>query len=163
MGARGLIVGVDIGTTTAAALLDLKGNLVGLKSQKHFQQGAVQQFIQSFGQPVLFATDVVKVPETVNKLAAAFNVRVEVPVKDLGRKEKSELVCLFLEKKEKETDNYHEVSALAAAIVCYNKHENKFRQIDRRLFGLGLGGRGEEIKRKVLYGISMNRVLEGRG
>ena len=160
MGTRGLITGVDIGTTTAVALVDLKGRLVGMKSQKHFLHHEMQQFIQSFGQPVLFATDVVKVP--AQKLAAGFGVRVEAPQKDLQRKEKSGLVGMFLKNFHKKTENFHEVSALAAAIVCYNKHAGKFRWVDRQLAGLNLVGRSEEIKKRVLYGVSVNRILEGR-
>src|SRR3989338_2438847 len=98
MMARGLIVGVDIGTTTALALLDLRGNLIGLKSQKHFPQYEIQQFIQNFGQPVLFATDVTRAPVSVSKLAASFNTRVETPESDLRRKGKSEIVSVFLKK-----------------------------------------------------------------
>ncbi len=160
---RGLIVGVDIGTTTAVALLDLKKNLVSIKSKKHFSQAEMQQFIQSFGQPALFATDVAKIPESASKLAASFNIRVESPQKDLGRKEKSSMVGVFLRKNARKIENYHEVSALAAAIICYNKHESKFRKVERQLSEKGFLEKVEEIKKKVLYGVSVNRILEGRG
>ncbi len=159
----GLIVGIDIGTTTAVALLGLKGNLISLRSKKHFPQFEIQQFIQNFGQPVLFAVDVVKVPETVHKLAASFSVRVESPQMDLGRREKSSLVVSFLQKTKQKIGNFHEVSALAAAIVCYNKHEGKFRKIERQVWERGATERVEDIKKKVLYGVSVSRILEGRG
>ena len=163
MRGRGLIVGVDIGMTTAIALLDLNGNFIGLKSQKEFPQHEMQQFIQNHGQPVLFTTDVTKAPVGISKLAASFNVRAETPQKDLGRREKGELASVFLKKLNKTPENFHEVSALAAAIVCYNKHESKFRKVERQLSERGVFERVEEIKKKVLYGISVNRVLEGRG
>lgn len=157
-----MIVGVDQGTTSAVAVLDLKGNFLGVLSKKNFSQSEQQSYIQSFGQPLLFATDVVKVPATAQKLAASFNVKVETLRKDLGRAEKSEIVLAFLERYNKTTENFHEVSALAAAIVCYNKYENKFRQIERQLTERGLAERTEEVKRKVVQGVSVNRVLEGR-
>lgn len=159
---RGLIVGIDPGTTSAVAVLDLKGNLLGLKSKKGFPQNEIQSYVQGFGQPLLFSVDVVKVPTTVEKIAAAFNLRVEAPQKDLGRREKSALVSTFLNKFNKTTEDFHGVSALAAAIVCYNKHENKFRQIERQLKEQGILDRVEEIKRKVIQGISVDRALEGR-
>ncbi|HIK00230.1 TPA: DUF460 domain-containing protein, partial [archaeon] len=159
---RGLIVGIDAGTTTAVAVLDLRGGLLGLVSKKNFSQSEQQSYIQIFGQPLLFSVDVVKVPATTEKLAAAFNTRVEAPQKNLGRRGKSELVSVFLDRYKKTTEDFHEVSALAAAIVCYNKYENKFRQIERQLNELGLDNRIEEIKRKVVQGISVNRALEGR-
>ncbi len=162
MGVRGLIVGIDAGTTTAIAVLDLRGNLLGLCSKKNFTQSEQQTYIQNFGQPLLFAVDVVKIPATIEKLAAAFNTRVETPQKNLGRREKSDVVSVFLSKYMRTTEDFHEVSALAAAIFCYNRYENKFRQIERQLSELGFWDRIEEIKRKVIQGISVNRALEGR-
>ncbi len=163
MGYKGLIVGIDQGTTTAVAIVDLKGVFVGMKSKKDFSQSEQQEYIQSFGQPLLIAVDVSKIPALVQKLGASFIVRVEAPQKDLGRLEKSEVVSVFLSNyKGVAAQNFHEVSALAAAVVCYNKHGNKFRQIERQLSELGLVERTEEIKKKVVQGISVNRALEGR-
>ena len=162
MGGRGLIVGVDQGTTAAVAVLDLRGALLGLHSQKNFSLSEQQLFIQSFGQPLLFAIDVSKVPATIQKLAASFGCVVVAPQKDFGRQEKSETASSFLQKYKQATENFHEVSALAAAIFCYNKYENKFRQIERQLAERGVLERVEEIKRKAVQGISVNRALEGR-
>ncbi len=159
---KGLIVGIDSGTTTAVALLDLKGVLVGLKSQKHFLKKDLQEFIQQSGQPVLVATDVVKIPEIVSKIAAGFNVKINPVVKNLKRKEKFFIVDSFLDKYGKKAENKHEVDALSAAIVCYNKHENKFRQIERQLIEKGNAHRIEEIKEKAIKGISVDRALAGR-
>lgn len=162
MGHSGLIVGIDIGTTTAVALLDLQGNFLGLKCKKHFSHSEIFEFIQQKGQPVLVATDVSKVPDNVHKISAAFNAIIAAPAKDLGRFEKSALVSSFLEGTKIAADDFHEVSALAAAITCYNKHENKFRQIEKLLDVAGIFGRADEVKKKVLQGISVNRILEGR-
>lgn len=162
MEAKGLIVGIDPGTTTAIAVLDLHGNLLGVKSKKSFTRGEQVHYIQNFGQPIKFAVDTAKIPSTVEKTAAAFNIGVETPEKDLPRKEKSFIAAGFLQKHKKSVEDYHGVSALVAAIVCYNKYENKFRQVERQLTERGLGDRIEEVKRKVLKGISVNRVLEGR-
>ena len=159
---RGLIVGVDSGTTSAVAVLDLRGNLLGKVSKKSFSQSEQQSYIQQFGQPIFFAVDVVKPSSTIEKLAASFNVRIEAPQKNLGRREKSALTSSFLNKYKAGADNFHEVSAVAAAIVFYNKHENKFRQIERQLADLGVSERIDEVKRKVIEGVSVNRVLEGR-
>jgi predicted RNase H-like nuclease (RuvC/YqgF family) len=159
---RGLIAGLDAGTTTAVALLDLRGNLLDLKSKKNFSKKEVQEFIQQKGQPVLITTDVVKVPKGIVKIASAFNTKTDVIEKNLERKEKKEIVCGFLKKYNKKPENKHEADALAAAIVCYNKHENKFRQIERQLSERGVLERADEVKEKVVRGVSVNRVLEGR-
>ena len=160
--ARGLIIGIDPGTTTAIAVLDLRGGLLGLRSKKTFSLAEAQNYIQDFGQPLLFAVDVVKIPATVEKIAASFGVRVEAPLRNFRRRGKSRVVAGFLGKYKKTVKDFNVVSALAAAVFCYNKYENKFRQIERQLSELGAQERVEEVKRKVVQGVSVARVLEGR-
>ncbi|MEO2154201.1 MAG: DUF460 domain-containing protein, partial [Nanoarchaeota archaeon] len=104
-----LIVGVDPGTTTALAALDLKGNLVFTWSKKNTTEQEVINKIIEYGQPIVFATDKSKIPSFIKKLSDRFLVDVFAPKKDLNVNFKKQLVKEFGFK----VDNIHELDALA--------------------------------------------------
>lgn len=59
---RYLIVGIDPGTTTAFAALDLDGNLLHLQSSRQMNMGDVIEALYKVGKPLIIASDVQDMP-----------------------------------------------------------------------------------------------------
>ncbi|MFH1055415.1 MAG: DUF460 domain-containing protein [Candidatus Altiarchaeota archaeon] len=138
-----IIVGVDPGTTTSVAALDMSGKLVGIKSAKDMGAAAVVSFIVSFGKPSLIASDVNPAPNFVSEIATKFGVTLFTPEKTLSVNEKLELT------RDYGTGDAHQRDALAAALYAFNQYGNKLRKID----ALGLD---ERVKHFVLQGNSIS-------
>jgi hypothetical protein len=148
---RYLIVGVDPGSTIGIAVLDLDGNILGIRSKKGWSFGEVIEYIRSFGTPVLVATDKASPPEYVNKIKASFNAVLYTPKEDMSIERKSGLV------KKYRILNDHERDALSAALEAYNSHKSKLMNIEKRVpagFDLDLA------KAKVIKGIPVRAILE---
>ncbi|MDD3407016.1 MAG: DUF460 domain-containing protein, partial [Methanomicrobium sp.] len=64
---RPVIVGIDPGTTFAFAALSLDGELLALKSSRQMSLSDWTEQISSAGKPVLIASDVSKMPSSVEK------------------------------------------------------------------------------------------------
>lgn len=141
------IVGVDPGTTTAVALLDLKGSIVDVHSSRDFGLDKVIRHITGYGLPALLASDVSPVPGLLLRLSSSLRVNCFTPGESLPVSEKIELT------KWQETGNAHERDALAAALNAFNKNKNKLRKIE----SLGLG---DEVKAMVLNGQSIQSAVE---
>jgi predicted RNase H-like nuclease (RuvC/YqgF family) len=62
-----IIVGVDPGTTTAAAAVGLDGTLHATYSSRTDDAGALTRWIIDQGRPLIVAADVARMPETVEK------------------------------------------------------------------------------------------------
>ncbi len=145
-----VIVGIDPGTTTAVALVDLNGNLLDVKSKKGWGFGEVVDYITSIGRPVVIATDKSNPPDLVLKLKASFNAVLWSPREDMS-----------VEKKRMITSNYsylndHERDAIAVAISAYNTYKNKIRNIEKRVpAGLDV----DFVKAEVIRGSSLKDIL----
>ncbi len=63
-----LIVGIDPGTTTAIAALDLEGNLLHLSSSRQMSMSDVTEVLYKIGKPLIIASDVHEMPYSVEKV-----------------------------------------------------------------------------------------------
>lgn len=117
-------MGVDPGTTTGIAILDLEGGLVDYRSRKEFSKSDIREFIISHGKPVVVAGDVNPAPSLVEKLAATFSAELYYPEEDLSVEEKERLT----EKYDIDADS-HSRDALAAAVDAYNSTRSVLERI----------------------------------
>ncbi len=146
-----VIVGIDPGTTTAVALLDLNGNVLDVRSKKGWGFGDVVDYITSIGKPVVVATDKSNPPEFVLKLKASFNAVLWCPKEDMS-----------VEKKRNLTSNYnylndHERDAIAVAISAYNSYKNKIKNVEKRVpAGIDV----DFVKAEVIKGNSLKEILK---
>ena len=117
-----VIVGIDPGTTTAAAVVGLDGTVHALYSSRTADTADVTEWIVEQGRPIIVAADVEPMPETVEKFRRSFDAAGWKPTTDLPVDEKLHRT------REAGYDNDHERDALAAALYAYDDHED---QIDR--------------------------------
>ena len=146
-----VIVGVDPGTTTAVALLDLDGQVLDVWSSRTADTAAVIEWIIEGGRPVLVAADVEPMPETVEKIRRSFDAAGWTPTRDLPVDGKLHRT------REEAYDNDHERDALAAALYAFDDHEDQFGRIAERT--PAQFDRGEVIARVVAGEESVEAVL----
>src|SRR5512136_2140504 len=79
-----LIVGIDPGTTTAVAALDLEGNLQYLGSSRQMTMSDVIEAIYKAGKPLIIASDVRDMPFSVEKIRRAFSGVAFSPRQDMS-------------------------------------------------------------------------------
>ncbi len=121
-----IIVGLDPGTTTGIAALNLSGELVDLTSSRGLSSSDVIEWIAARGRSLLVATDVFPTPGGVEKVKRAFNAVLYSPGGDIPAEEKIALGKEFSYK------NDHERDALAAAISAFKKYKNKFLLVEKK-------------------------------
>lgn len=139
-----LIAGIDPGTTTAYAFLDLEGHLVRMRSSKKANLSFILRETIKNGDVIAVGTDRRKSPMLVQKFAAKFGIKIIKPENDLTVREKNALIRNFKVK------NEHEADALAAALYAYNKTSLLLRRIDGLLKKEGKERFSNQIKRMVL-------------
>jgi predicted RNase H-like nuclease (RuvC/YqgF family) len=142
-----LIVGVDPGTTTGVAALDLYGRVVDVRSSRDMGASNVVEYIMSLGLPSLIACDVNPAPLFAAKIASKFGVILYVPDETMQVAQKLELTRGF------KTSDAHQRDALAAALNAFTHYRKKLGKID----SLGLG---PKVKHFVLQGNSISRARE---
>lgn len=147
---RYLIVGIDPGSTTAVAALDLRGELVDIKSKKGWSPGELVEFISSLGKPVVISTDKSSPPEFVSKIRASFNAVLYTPREDMSVEKKRILTSKYA------TSNDHERDALAAAIDAFNSYKNKLINVEKRL---PAGIDSDRIKAEIIKGTPLKEIL----
>ncbi len=118
-----LIAGIDPGTTIGYAVLDTNGKLVSSKSAKDLDRDTVVSELSALGTVIIAATDKSKVPSFVSEVATRLGAKVSSPVEDLLVSDKREIT------KSRGYNSNHEMDALAAAIVAYNRHERLFVRV----------------------------------
>jgi hypothetical protein len=121
-----IIVGLDPGTTTGIAALNLSGELVDLTSSRGLSPSDVIEWIAARGRSLVVATDVYPTPGSVEKVKRAFNAVLYSPGGDIPAEEKIALGKEFGYK------NDHERDALAAAISAFKKYRNKFLLVEKK-------------------------------
>jgi len=147
---RYLIVGIDPGTTTAIATLDLDGNLLALSSSRQMAMSDVIEAIYRVGKPLVIASDVHEMPFSVEKVRRAFNGIAYSPRQDMSVETKHELTAPF------PYQNDHERDALAAAVEAFRSYRNKFQNLIRRV---PPGNDLDEVKAGIVRGQSLEQVL----
>ena len=119
-----LIVGIDPGTTTAYAVLDIESNLIYLKSSKQLDLNQMISEIITFGKPVLVGTDKVKVPSLIEAFAAKLGAKIVSPQEDLKVIEKRRMTENF------DFSDEHQGDALASALFAYRDTKALLDKID---------------------------------
>jgi len=147
---RYLIVGIDPGTTTAVAALDLDGNILSLASSRQMTMSDVIEGIYRVGKPLVIASDVHEMPFSVEKIRRAFSGIAFSPRQDMSVETKQELTAPF------QYQNDHERDALAAAMEAFRSYKNKFQNLLRRV---PPGNDLDEVRAGIVRGQSLEQVL----
>ena len=121
-----VVVGIDPGTTTAVALLDLDGSTLDVYSTRTADTAEVIEWIIEHGRPVVVAADVEPMPETVEKIRRSFDAGGWIPERDLPVDRKLHRT------REEPYDDDHERDALAAALFAFDDHVDQFERIAAR-------------------------------
>jgi predicted RNase H-like nuclease (RuvC/YqgF family) len=122
-----VFVGIDPGTTTAAAVVGLDGDPLAVYSSRTADTADVIEWLVEQGRPILIAADVTPMPETVEKFRRSFDAAGWTPETDLPVDEK-------LHRTRNATyDNDHERDALAAALYAHDDRENQIARVSRKV------------------------------
>lgn len=150
-----LIVGIDPGTTTAIAALDLEGNLVHLSSSRQTSMSLITESLYRIGKPLVIASDVSEMPFSVEKIRRGFSAVAFSPRQDMSVEQKTLLAAPF------RTGNDHERDALSAALEAFRFYNHKFQGISRRI---PPGYPLDEVQAGLIRGLPLERILlEQRG
>ena len=123
---RYLIVGIDPGTTTAIAALDLDGNILHLESSRQMNMSSVIEALYRVGKPLVIASDVQEMPYSVEKIRRAFSAVAYTPRQDTSVDSKLALTAGH------PYENVHERDALAAALDANLQYQHKFRNLIKK-------------------------------
>lgn len=115
-----LIVGIDPGSTSAVAAVDLDGEIQLLESGKNFPPRDIIQRVIKVGKPVVVASDKGKTPSKVDKIASSLGARLFEPASDLSSGRKKELG---------KGANSHELDAVASAVNAQKKLQRDIKKI----------------------------------
>jgi hypothetical protein len=147
---RYLIIGIDPGTTTAVAALDLDGTLLHLQSSRQMNMGDVIESLYKIGKPLIIASDVREMPFSVEKIRRAFSAIAYTPKQDVSVETKLEITASF------SYENDHERDALSAALDAYRQYRHKFQNLLKRIPpGYDL----DEVRARVIRGQSLEHAL----
>jgi predicted RNase H-like nuclease (RuvC/YqgF family) len=145
-----LIVGIDPGTTTAIAALDLDGNLLHLASSRQMSMSKVIESLYMIGKPLIIASDVHEMPFSVEKIRRAFSAIAYSPKQDMSVDYKVQLTVPF------SYVNDHERDALSAALEAYRQYRHKFQNLIKRV---PPGHDLDEVRAGVIRGQALEQVL----
>lgn len=148
-----VFVGVDPGTTTSIAAVDLEGRVVEVVSQREFSIDRALLYLQKFKKVALVATDVTPAPKYVAKLASKINAPLFVPQAPLSIEEKRRLTS------EIKPRNLHERDSIAAALKAYRVNKSKIVQLRKRLAEKKLSHIFDSALIRVLRGESLEAVI----
>jgi predicted RNase H-like nuclease (RuvC/YqgF family) len=118
-----VVVGIDPGTTTAAAVVGLDGEVLDVMSTRTADTAAVIEWVIERGRPVVVAADVAGMPETVEKIRRSFEAAGWTPDRDLPVDVKKHRT------RETGYNNDHERDAIAAALGAYDDRADQFDRI----------------------------------
>ncbi|MFB6127132.1 MAG: DUF460 domain-containing protein [Halolamina sp.] len=122
-----VLVGIDPGTTTAAAVVSLDGEVLDRFSSRTADTAAVIEWLVERGRPVVVAADVTPMPETVEGFRRSFDAAGWTPESDLPVDEKLHRT------REVSYDNDHERDAIAAALFAADDHADQFDRIAEKV------------------------------
>ncbi len=149
---RHLIVGIDPGTTTAYAALDLDGNLLALRSSRQLTMADLIEELTHVGRPLVIASDVREMPFSVEKVRRSFSAIAFSPKADISVEAKLEAARPF------PYANDHERDALTAALEAQRHYAHRFSSLLRRVpDGIDL----DEVRAGFVRGLSLEQVMEG--
>ena len=146
-----VIVGIDPGTTTAAAVVGLDGSVLDVLSTRTADTSEITEWLIDRGQPLLVAADVTPMPETVEQFRRTFDAAGWTPPSDIPVDEKKHRAP------DHAFENDHERDAVAAAVSAYDDHADQFERITRKV--PPKFDRGEVIARVLAEELSVEAVL----
>ena len=158
---RFVIVGIDPGTSTGLAILDLSGTILHVGTYKNADRGALLNIILEYGKPILLASDVNPPPETVKSLASKLGASLYYPKKDLTVSEKQAIIGRTGYK----VSDSHQRDALAAAVKAFYHLKSKLDQIESSIkdIKLVMGDLDvERIKAEVIAGKTLADAIEAQ-
>lgn len=123
-----VVVGIDPGTTTAVAVVDLDGELLNVTSSRSSDTAEVIEWIIDRGRPVVVAADVRSMPSTVEKIRRSFDAAGWTPDGDLRVVDKKRAT----NENEYRLENDHERDAAAAAVFAYRDHAEQFDAVRQK-------------------------------
>lgn len=143
-----VIVGVDPGTTSGVAVLDVWGNLVNYTSRKNFSKDRILEFIVSNGKPLIVASDVSPPPSLVEEISSNTGTVLSDPGRDLSEERKDDLTADFGISGE----DSHVKDALAAAEHARRDIASKVEDVRRRVNEARSGEYLEDVIELVFKG-----------
>jgi len=161
---RNIILGVDPGTTTGIAVVDLsKGNLLYLNSKRECGISTIIRTASKFGKICCVAADVTPTPATVEKIAKITGAKLISPTMLVSAVAKREYLHDYKDK----TVNYshlnsHERDALFGAIRAFNSLKEQVTKINQTVKESHpeLSSRLPDIQRLVISGNSISNAIE---
>lgn len=161
---RNIILGVDPGTTTGIAVIDLmKGNLLYLNSKRECGISTIIRTASKFGKICCVAADVIPIPAAVEKIAKITGAKLIAPTVLVSAAAKREYLYDYRDK----TVNYshlnsHERDALFGAIKAFNSLKEQLTKINQTVRGSHpeLVPKLPEIQRLVISGNSISNAIE---
>ncbi len=115
-----LIIGLDPGTTSAYAILDISGDIIKVRSRRNMKLSVMIKDIIKYGKPLLAGTDKEKIPRTIKKFSLLTGAKIVSPEEDISVTQKKVPI---------KTKNEHETDALSSAYFAYDKYKSKFKRI----------------------------------
>jgi len=159
------IIGFDPGTTAGLAVLNLNGELLLLKSLRHWSRSSIILEALSIGDPVLIATDRAEAPRAVRELAQSLNLAVFETGKEEMFDNKISIINEYASKRNVRIEDEHQASALYAALKAYNSFKNEFRNIElnvERKISDFKEALVDEVKSDLIKGIPPERSIKER-
>jgi len=151
-----LIAGVDFGTNSSLALVNLEGELIYLSSGKNMENKIIKICIEK-GKVIAIATDK-KEAKKAKKWASLLEAELILPKKDLSKFKKERLIKKYRSMKL----NSHEKSSLASALFAYKIYKKKLKRFEDELGKVPLNIKEEFIlsKKRIAY---FKNKLRGAG
>lgn len=161
---KNIILGIDPGTTTGMAVIDLmKGNLLYLNSKRECGISTIIRTASKFGKICCVAADVIPIPATVEKIGKITGAKLMSPTVLVSAAAKREYLHDYRDK----TVNYghlnsHERDALFGAIKAFNSMKEQLSKINQivRYSYPELIPKLPEIQRLVISGNSISNAIE---
>lgn len=154
-----LIIGIDPGTTTGLAILNIHGKPLLIHSEREFSTRKIIRQIMKYGKPVLFACDVPSSHKMVEKIANSFDVPVSSAKKAISVSEKNQIAHEFQASYNLSINDTHQRDALVAALKAHNELKNKLEKIETEVTKLDDTLPIDAIKIAVIQGKSLSEAI----
>ena len=149
------IVGIDPGTTTGIAVIDLEGEVVAVESRKEMGLSGVTRYVMEQGTPVIVATDVSPAPSFVKRVTSAFGAELFVPDGDMSVRRKNRLTQNFSDLEL----TSHSMDALAAALQAYRDDKKFIDKVRRKTAEMGMEESEEVMKTALKERKSISKII----
>ncbi|MFX0050280.1 MAG: DUF460 domain-containing protein [Candidatus Hermodarchaeota archaeon] len=161
---KNVILGIDPGTTTGIAVIDLKtGHVIYLGSKRECGISEIIRVASRYGKITCVTADIKPAPATVEKIAKMTGAKLMTPITLASAAQKRE----YLHNYRDLTVNYghlnsHERDALFGALKAFNSLKEQLTKIQRNVLESHpeLESKLPEIQRLVLAGNSISNAIQ---